>query len=133
MHRISPGTVEFSGDKAVCESFGDITARFTAISNGYEYDLVSTARFVSRLEKYQGSWYMLSLEVIYMHDNIFPVGASPTPDYSTVSDWPRSSYRFVAWHLIDRGVKPETDLPGEDDPQSEREILDRNYGWLGRS
>jgi hypothetical protein len=132
MHRISPGIIKFSGDKVVCESFGDITARFTAVSNGYEYDLVSTARFVSRLEKFQGSWYMLSLEVIYMHDYIFPVGASPKPDYSTVVDWPRSSYKFVAWHLIDMDVKAEIDLPGEDETQSAREVLDRNYGWLSQ-
>jgi hypothetical protein len=131
IHRISPGVTEFNshGEKAICESFGDITARFTA-SNGHDYDLISTARFVSRLEKFQGTWYMLSLEVIYMRDMIYAVGVSPMPDYSTIRDWPRKSYRFVAWHLIDRGVEPKTDLPGEDDPQSATEVLDRNYGWL---
>ncbi|KAL3483971.1 hypothetical protein BJX62DRAFT_230629 [Aspergillus germanicus] len=129
IHKISPAITAFNGDKALCESVGDITARFTA-SNGYEYDLISTARFISRLEKLESKWYMLSLEVIYIRDIIYPVGVSPTPDYSSIRDWPRKSYQFVAWHLKDRGVEPASDLPGEDDPASEREVLDRNHEWL---
>ena len=128
MHLINPSDIEVRGTKALAESAGLIMSRFE--HQGYEYDFTIWCRFVNQMEKVEGTWKLLTLEMIYMRDVIVPVPGSPELDFSGVKDWPRRSYRFTAWHLMGRGLKVREDLPGLDDDRSVTELMDRNYAWI---
>ena len=128
MHLINPSDIDVRGSKALAESAGVIMSRFN--HDGHEYDFTIWCRFVSQVEKVEGKWKLLSLEVIYIRDLILPVPGSPELDFSTVKDWPRKSYRFTAWHLMQRGIKVRDDLPGEDDDHTVHEVMDSNYAWI---
>ena len=128
MHLIQPSDIDVRGSKALAESAGVIMSRFT--HDGHEYDFTIWNRFISQVEKFEGKWKLLSLEVIYIRDLIVPVPGSPELDFSDVKGWPRKSYRFTAWHLMQRGLKVRDDLPGEDDDRTVNEIMDRNHAWI---
>lgn len=129
LHLVTPSSIDLRGNFALAESVGQIHCRFDHQS--HEYDLVAFCRFISRMEKVVDSWKMLSFEAIYIRDSIaVPVNA-PALEFGCVKDWPRSSYRFLAWHLMQSGVEPRQDLPGEDDEGSVQKIRTRNQDWLG--
>lgn len=135
MHVIHPVEIGVNGAKAFSVSVGNITARFTR--DEIEYDLVSTCRFLSRLERWNGpdepAWKMLTMEVIYIHDSVIrviPETWSSTFNLPHDDTHPRKSYKFLALLLAARGHKVNNDLPGVDDEQSVREVMDRNLNWL---
>lgn len=72
---------------------------------------------------------MLTLELIYMRDSITPVYPAKEPKYGDLSHF-RKSYRFTAWMVAQRGLIIKNDLPGEDDPESMKELLTRNQAWI---
>ena len=93
-------------------------------------------RLASRLEKLADTnrWYILSLESIYVRDRL--VTAFPASDNApplTISDdvlaYPKS-YRYLAFIMLDGGLKPRLDLPHEDDQEGVRRVLDRNLAFL---
>lgn len=127
-HLITTTIFEIRGSKALTESGCVITSRFD--HDGHEYDMTSWVRLVSRLCKVEGQWKMLTLEVIYVRDLIVPVPGSPELDWDGIKSWSRKSYRFAAWHLRQRGLVVREDLPGEDDKDSVKELMDAGLAWL---
>ena len=104
--------------------------------DGIAYDLSAWVRGVSRLERVPGAegleWKLLTLEPIYIRDNIVPVAPLTRPctlDFSSV-EHARPSYRYLTWLISLRGGKIRNDLPGEDDEESVRDIMERNQKWL---
>ena len=128
MHSICPVTVQIKGDRAVSESTGSILARFD--HEGSEYDCTSYARFISRLERVEGQWKILTLEVIYEKDMIHPVKPEGFLKTFNLDDKARPSYRCLAWLLVQKGFQIDQSLPGADIPSSGEALLNDCYNWL---
>lgn len=106
--------------------------------NGVDYELASHMRLFNRLEKVSdphNEWRILSLEASYVRDRLvtaFPSsneGASSLVMTDEARGYPKG-YRHLAMAMLAISLKPRTDLPHEDDPESWRGILDRNWAFL---
>lgn len=135
IHNIMPAEITIKNSKAFSISVGSITSRFTR--NGVEYELVSNCRFLSRLEILEGQsyqlWNMLSMEVIYMNDKISPVlpfSGHNGVEFEGAANFPRQSYKLLAYCLSLKGYQVKQDLPGTDDERLVSEVLTRNLSWL---
>ncbi|KAJ5689449.1 hypothetical protein N7462_003841 [Penicillium macrosclerotiorum] len=129
-HSICPVSVHVNGEKAVSESTGSINIRFMV--GDCSYDCTSYTRFVSRLQRVDGKWKILTLEAIYERDTIIPVfpTLSNTP---FVLNYPRNSYKCIAWILARKGFEINRNLPGIDLPLSVSKLMENSWTWLGRS
>ena len=135
IHSINPVEVTIRGSKALAISVVSIAARFE--HDGAQFELTSWARLVSRLEKIDTAdgtttWKLLTLSCIYIRDGIQPVVPqclSTTLNFDTVKA-ARSSYRYLTWHILHLGLEVRDDLPGVDDEQSVREVMDRDSKWI---
>ena len=135
LHVITPVHVDILGSKALAESVINISVRYE--EDGVEYDLASVVRAISRLEQLddvssESSWKMLSTSVIYVRDSMVPTVPLSGPcklNFDDVKD-ARKSYRYLTWHVRKHGGTVKDDLPGEDDEQSVKEVMDRNKKWL---
>lgn len=128
VHTICPVEVHVNGNKALTESTGSISIRFSF--NGVEYDCVSLTRFISRLEYVDSEWKLLTLEAIYDRDYI-----SPTTPVSEFAELPlpkegRASYKCISWLLSLKGFKVKQDLPGVDDAASCTKLMKESLAWL---
>jgi hypothetical protein len=137
LHTINPVEIDINGSKAFSVSTGNISARFTRGES--DYDLVSSCRFLSRLQTLDGPgkpvWKILTMEVIYIHDAIVPVVPQIGPstfDTTNMDRSTRKSYRFLSSLLAERGHKVSNDLPGVDDEQSVKDLMDRNHEWMNK-
>ncbi len=127
VHQIIPTEIDVRGTKALAESWCIIDTRIDR--DGPEYDMKTYLRFFNQCEKVEGKWKLLTLEPIYVRDIITPVPPAPVLDFGDLSGF-RKSYRFTAWMVGQRGLTIHDDLPGEDDPESMREVTDRNRAWI---
>ncbi|KAK3182229.1 hypothetical protein K4F52_006406 [Lecanicillium sp. MT-2017a] len=127
-HTISPVEVHLNGDRAVSESTGTILARFT--HERRVYDCVSYGQFISRLERENSKWKLLSLEVIYDKDLIQPV--LPEAAMNTISLDPawRPSYQCLTWVLSKNGFSIDQTLPGTDVGGSGERQIAACLNWL---
>jgi hypothetical protein len=137
IHTIQPAEIVVHGSKACAQSVGTISTRFR--QNDAEYDLVSHCRLLSRLQQTSttegalGPWKMLSIEMIYVQDNIFPVvppALSQDPGFSKSIAGRRKSYQLLTWVMEQRGYTINDELPGIDRPESARNLLGRNEEWV---
>ena len=127
-HNINQAIIDVKASKAYAESGCLIMSRFP--HDGHDYRFNGWCHLVSRLEKVDGTWKVLTMEVIYLRDIIVPVHPAPDPDYSVIKDWPRKSYKFATWHLMMRGLEVRKDLPGWENEQSVKKVRHRNLTWL---
>lgn len=130
IHSISPVEVHLNtnGDKAITESTGSISIRFTY--KGRSYDCVSLNRFISRLERESGQWKLLTLESIYERDSITPVLPGSGNLTLPVPVEARESYKCISWVLSLKGFKIKQDLPGTDDATSCERVMKEACKWL---
>ncbi|UNI22994.1 hypothetical protein JDV02_008836 [Purpureocillium takamizusanense] len=126
-HTICPIEIHVNGDKAVSESTGSIMARFR--HHGVDYDCTSYARFVSRLERVDGEWKMLTLEALYERDTIRPAFPGTSTEAFDVGGG-RASYKGLGWLLSQNGFSVDQDLPGADMPESVDVLMDSHRQWL---
>lgn len=127
VHTICPIEIHLNGDKALTESTGSILIRFEY--QGKQYDCLSFTRFISRLEKFDGEWKLLTLEAIYDRDSITSVLPSAPVDFG-FAPGSRESYKCIGWLLSQRGFKIKQDLPGLDNPSSCVKFMDESFRWL---
>ena len=137
MHTIQPAVIDLNGAKGFAQSVGTIASRFER--DGKQYDMVSKCRLLSRLMQVQNAnrthkdWYMLSMEVIYLQDNIFPVVPEPfssDPDFVRALSKKRKSYPVLSVLLENKGLAVNDKLPGSDDEESVDRVLQTNRKWL---
>lgn len=140
-----PVDIHVRDHRAISEAFCLVTSSLTF--QDVDYELASYMRLATRLEKLESlqsdsdasKWHILSLEAIYVRDRIitaFPgsPGAALSSDLplmmtEKVQNYPKS-YRHLALVMLNRGLKPRTDLPHEDDQESIRRVLQRNRTYL---
>ncbi|KAJ5148720.1 hypothetical protein N7448_000298 [Penicillium atrosanguineum] len=117
-----------SNEKSLAESTGSINARFKLAGN--EYDCTPFARFISRLEKVNGEWKMLSLDAMFERDTIAPVHPMDSPPARLDVEAYRPSYRCIAWQVASKGFQVSRDLPGTDRPELVKRLIDESYKWI---
>lgn len=129
LHTIQPVEIHVNGDKAFSESNGIVQLRFLFEGNGYE--CFSYIRYVSRLQKVDEEWKLLSLQVIYVRDLILPVAPLEKPTAIAINTLGgRESYKCVTWLLTQWGGKIAQDLPGADNASSVAFVLHGCQDWL---
>ena len=104
--------------------------------NAVDYELGSRMRLFTRLQKISDidEWRLLSVESSYVRDRLVAVvpgsnASSPFIMPEEAQSYPKS-YRSLAMVMMSRGLKPRPTLPHEDDPQSVRQIQERNVNFL---
>lgn len=108
VHIIILVDIEIRGNYTLAESSAQLSYRFT--HDGHNLDLYSYCKLLTRMEKFTGKWYVLSTQVIYIRDAVFPVGNGPMTDFSDIaaSGWKRPSYQFIYWHASSARTSPRT-------------------------
>ena len=93
-------------------------------------------RLFTRLQKISNpsEWRLLSVESSYVRGRLvtaFPSSDASSPLVMTdeVQAYP-NRYRHLALVMLNRGLKPQPDLPHEDSPESVRRISDQNRAFL---
>ena len=129
-----PVDIHVRGNRGISEAFCLVTSSITI--DGVDYELASHMRLFTRLQKLSDSneWRLVSLESSYVRDRL--VTAFPGSDASVqlvmtgkAQAYPKS-YRHLALVMLKRGLKPRTDLPHEDYPESISRILTQNRAFL---
>lgn len=127
-HTLCPVVVQVNGDKAVTESTGSINIRFNL--EGLNYDCTSYTRFISRLQKVNGEWKLLTLHVIYDRDTITPVVPMSSPPAKFDLTGHRPSYSCIGWLMARNGFQVSQELPGSDRPELTAQLMAEAWNWL---
>ena len=129
-----PVDIRVHQNRATSDAFCLVTSSITL--GAVDYELASHMRLFTRLEKLTESreWRILSIESSYVRDRLIAASPASNTDQqpimtNEIQAYPKG-YRHLALVMSNRGLKPRTDLPHEDDPQSVRRILDRNCAFL---
>jgi hypothetical protein len=114
-HTVDPVRASQHGDRAVVESRGQILLRPSV--EGVECDLVSWCRFVSGFERRGDEWRMAFLDNIYVKDAVVPTdpGKQVVADAALLAQG-RTSYAWLTYTNVRRGMSVPDDLPGDDRP-----------------
>jgi ketosteroid isomerase-like protein len=115
LHLIAPTSIRVNGDRALCESLGEIHSRQEV--EGVEADSTMYCRFFSRVRRTPDGWKLASFDGIYGKDEIRPTNASE----ELPIDWERMralrpSYRVWAYTIALKGYEIAGDELGDDRP-----------------
>ncbi|MFZ8928491.1 MAG: nuclear transport factor 2 family protein [Pseudohongiellaceae bacterium] len=129
-HRLGPVLVTLNEDRAVATLSGIIDIPETI--DGIEMTLSAHCLMLYKVEKREGAWGLMSFGAIYRRDEMVPAipGQSVTISEETLAGY-RPSYRHLSYCLALAGYEPGTDLPGEDQPETARAVLEEVFGWAG--
>lgn len=131
LHTVTPVEIQIVGEKAFSESVGTIQVRIRL--DDKDYDCVSHSRFISRLQKTDQGWKLVSLVVIYDRDSLVPTMPSASSlnfDFDLLKV--RESYKCLSWVMSQKGFQIDQTLPGTDDPDSVTKLMDEGHAWLSR-
>lgn len=138
LHSLQPVDIVVNGSKAFAVSVGTISVRFQ--HNSAEYNLVSTCRFLSRLQVAQVvngasglEWRMLSIQMVYLQDMISPVvpeSISCLSEFEEGTSTRRMSYGLLTWVMESKGKIVNDKLPGADDEELVEKMMTLNEAWV---
>jgi hypothetical protein len=129
-HRLAPILVHRNGDRAIATLGGiiDIPVKL----DGIEAQLSSHARFFYRVERRARHWRLSGFEAVYVRDELVP--CVPGQTISIVPDELkkfRTSYRLLSYILSRNNYSVNSDLPGEDRPETVAALETELFGWAG--
>lgn len=128
-HWVFPAFAKVVAERATVESPAMIFNRIELA--GRQADFYVFCRFFSRAVRQDGDWKLLSFEVIFERDALYPVRAGETLalDPELLSRQ-RESYRFLAYIQTGRGVTVNPDLLGDDRPEQLAAFHRTEDRWL---
>lgn len=128
-HWVFPAYARIAGDRATVESPAMIFNRVRL--DGIEVDFHVFCRFFSRAVRQNGTWKLLSFEVLFERDIMRTVNAAETlpVDWAVLATL-RPSYRFLAYMQQSRGVTVNHDLLGDDRPDQLDAFHAGEDAWL---
>jgi SnoaL-like domain len=129
-HRLGPILVRLAGDRAVASLHGIID--LPVVMKGVSATLATHSLFLYRAEKREGRWGLMGFDAIYRRDELIPdfPGQTVAINPEEVKDF-RKSYRLLSYYLHSQGYKVDSNLPGEDRPET-AEVLNRElFDWAG--
>jgi hypothetical protein len=129
IHLVTPTEIRINGDRALCESLGEIHNR--DVLDGVEVDTLMYCRFFSRLRRTPDGWRLVTLDGIYHKDQITPVN----PADELPVDWEelrslRPSYRVWKYMISRRGYDIGDDELADDRPAHLQEFYSAAERWL---
>jgi SnoaL-like domain len=127
-HRLAPILVTLAGNRAI--------ASLTAIIDlavklkGVDATLSTHSRFLYRPEKRDERWGIMGFDAIYMRDELTPdlPGQTISIDPSEVKNF-RKSYRLLSYYLHSQGYEIDSNIPGEDRPETVEALNREMYDW----
>ena len=129
-HRLSPIRIVLSGNRAVAtmSAIIEIPTRL----QGIEMNLLSYTRFIYRAERREDQWRVFSFDAIYLRDELTPAipGHSITIDLRELQSF-RPTYRLLSYVLSKQGYTIDSELAGEDRPESVRALMREVFTWAG--
>jgi len=129
-HRLGPILVRLAGNRAVASLSGIID--IPATLSGVEVQLSSHARFLFRAERRAERWRLFGFDAIYLRDELTTAipGTSIPVTPADVAGF-RPSYRMLSYLLKSQGYAVNSNLPGEDRPETTAALNREIYGWAG--
>ena len=129
-HRLAPILVRLASNRAVASMHGIIDLPVTM--KGVGATLSTHSRFLYRAEKRDGRWGLMGFDAIYMRDELIPdlPGETISIDPAEVKDF-RKSYRLLSYYLHSQGYKVDSNLPGEDRPETAEMLYEELFTWAG--
>jgi hypothetical protein len=130
-HRLGPVLVRLGTNRAVASLGGAIDIPVKV--DGIEAQLSSYARFMYPAERHaQGGWKLSGFYGVYMRDELVP-----TVPGQTLSVKPedlagfRASYRMLSYVLSRNAYVVNSELPGDDRPESVQALESELFDWAG--
>jgi hypothetical protein len=130
-HRLGPVLVRLGTNRAVATLGGAIDIPVKV--DGIEAQLSSYARFMYPAERHaQGGWKLSGFHGVYMRDELVP-----SVPGQTLSVKPqelvgfRASYRMLSYVLSRNAYAVNSELPGDDRPETVQALEDELFGWAG--
>lgn len=129
-HRLGPPLVRLAGNRAVATISAIIDIPETL--GGVEVQLSGHGRFLFRTEKRDGKWGICFLDFIYMRDELTTaIPGVPVPiSFDDLKPF-RPAYRVLSYLLSLKGYTPNSDLAGEDRPETVERLMSEVFGWAG--
>jgi hypothetical protein len=131
-HRLGPVLVRVHGDRAVATLSGaiDIPVKVGEI----EAQLSSYARFVYPAERRAQRWKLSGFNGVYIRDELVPVvpGQVLRVDPEGLKGF-RRSYQMLSYVLTLSGYQVNSELAGDDRPETVRALESELFGWAGVS
>jgi hypothetical protein len=129
-HRLGPVLVRHRGNRAVATLGGiiDIPVQL----DGIDAHLSSHARFYYRAERREQRWKLSSFEAVYLRDELVPSVPGQTiviapEDLAKF----RRSYRLLSYVLSRNNYRVNSDLPGDDRPDTVEKLETEVFSWAG--
>ena len=129
-HRLGPVLVRHQGHRAIATLGGviDIPVRLDQV----DAHLSSHARFYYRAERREQRWRLSGFEAVYLRDELAPSVPGQSiviaPEALTAF---RPSYRLLSYVLSRNGYRVNSDLPGDDRPDTVEKLENELFSWAG--
>jgi hypothetical protein len=131
-HRLGPVLVRVHGDRAVATLSGaiDIPVKIGEV----DAQLSSYARFVYPAERRAQRWQLSGFNGVYIRDELVPVvpGQVLRVDPEGLKGF-RRSYQMLSYVLTLSGYQVNSELAGDDRPETVRALESELFGWAGVS
>jgi hypothetical protein len=129
-HRLGPVLVSLNGDRGIASVSGIID--IPTVIDGKEFTLSAHCLMLYRTEQRTEVWRLCSFECIYRRDEFVPCILGQTADLplALLTQF-RPSYRNLSYSLHLKGYAVNSELPGEDRPETVRTILQEHFSWAG--
>ncbi len=127
-HRLGPVLVRLGGNRAVASLGGTIEIP-TQVA-GVEAQLSSHARFLYRAERRGDAWKISGFDAVYVRDELaaaIPGQTLHVPPQELTRF--RNSYRMLSYVLSLQGYTVNTDLAGDDRPESVQRLEKELFDW----
>jgi hypothetical protein len=129
-HRLAPVLVRLGTNRAIATLGGAIDIAVKV--DGVEAQLSSYTRFFYRVKRRAQGWKLSSFECVYMRDELVPSipGQTLSIKPEELSGF-RASYRMLSYVLSRNAYQVNSDLPGEDRPETVQALESEVYEWAG--
>lgn len=130
MHVTHPTFVQVRGDRAIAKT-NTLIVRRTKLE-GILVDVTIYCQLYSRVERREGSWRILTLDVIYEKDTAVPVYSSERLELNREElEQGPAAYRFSAYNLKKIGYTVRNDdLYSTDYPERVAQLYSEAEDWL---
>lgn len=129
-HRLGPILVRLGTNRAVATLGGviDIPVQL----GGLDAHLSSYARFFYRAERRDGRWKLSGFDAAYVRDELVATIPGQTLSVTPADLAPfRRSYRMLCFVLSANGYQVNSNLPGDDRPETVRALETELFSWAG--
>ena len=127
-HRLGPVLVRLGGERAVATLGGAIDIPVNL--GGIDAQLSSYARFFYKVERREGLWKLSGFDATYIRDELVPIipGQLLRVSPDELASF-RRSYQMLSYVLTHSGYRVNSDLPGEDRPETVRALETELFSW----